>query len=180
MDFNKLLDMLTNSARLGFAVFFAGLCIFVGQALNIWPFTLFQDNLSYVLYAMLVGAGLVFLRLLSWLKEGSTNIWAGITNWREKWTVMDRVNELTPPQQAALMWIAENPDQNVSGSRYDEPFSALVDSKYLYARSSDGRKQGFGVNSRVYKKKDKLAALLPKHIVDSLSGAEAPWKQRRR
>jgi hypothetical protein len=178
---NKLLELLTHSAGLGFALFFAGAVIFTGQRFGLLPFELAAEHQTYILYGMLVGAGLVFLRLMSWLKEGSSSVWTGITELRQKWTVMNRVNELTPPQQAALMWIAQNPGENISGNRYDEPFNALIDRQYLFASDDTTRPQGFRVNGRVFSKKDKLAAAIPKEVVSATEkGMEAPWKQRNR
>ena len=47
--FDKLIELINSSTKIGFALFFAAAVIFVGQYYHQWPFTLLQDQLGYVL-----------------------------------------------------------------------------------------------------------------------------------
>src|SRR6266702_1192211 len=133
MDASKVWEWLARNERFGIVIAFAAICVFVGQYFNAWPFTLVQDGLGTLLVGGLLGLGLIIVATSRWVKAVSASGINSFQEWYERHTVMNRVDELTGPQKAALMWIALNPKESVSGSRFEEPFQALVEKKYLFA-----------------------------------------------
>src|ERR1700736_3380502 len=85
--FHNLLTVITKSDKIGFALCFAGGVVFACNRLKIEPFSyLGNDQLSYILFAALFGAGLVLLRILSWLYEQYGKAAVRFRTWRMRHT----------------------------------------------------------------------------------------------
>lgn len=179
--FDKLFELIVRSTRFGFALAFAGTVFLAGNKYGWWPITLAPEHVSYIIYATLLGYGiLVAVGLANLFKIGFALLdllfaWIGAK--RRERNVMDRLDELAPPQVAALWWISQNPTVLIHGSRYQEPFKSLCAKGFLYASSEKVDAQGFKVNKAVFKKSAKIAERLPPAIVEQLPKQAAPWRR---
>ncbi|MCS3689380.1 hypothetical protein ABIF07_003594 [Bradyrhizobium elkanii] len=177
--FDKVFELIAKSTRFGFALAFAGTVFLAGNAYGWWPIKLPPENASYIIYATLLGYGIL---LAAGLANGFKIAYAllellflWLAKKRRERNVMDRLDELTPRQIAALWWISQNPTILIHGSIHQDPFKTLCAKGYLYATSEKAEAQGFKVHKQVFKKSSRLAERLPAHIVDQLPRQAAPW-----
>lgn len=178
--FDKLFEIVAKSTRFGFALAFAGTIFILGNIYNWWSIKLAPEQMSYIIFATLLGYGIL---LASALANGFKIAWAlidlGLTwfkDWRQNNKIMDRLHELTPRQTASLWWISQNPGALIHGSLYEDPFRALCAKKFLHAASGAAAPQGFKVNNVVYKKSAKIAERLPPALLDQIAKGPAPWR----
>jgi hypothetical protein len=144
------------------------------------PFKLTQEQLGYVLYGGLVGAGVLLfqaLRLACALVE--LTYWA-LRLWFTQQHVMSRVTNLTLEQHADLLWIAHHPKETIEGSPLEEPFRGLLKHGFIVLTDETLFKQAFKVNRRVYSNKKKLGTNFSPQIYEAIVKGEAPWKKRQR
>ncbi|MFK4523109.1 hypothetical protein ABIF90_001090 [Bradyrhizobium japonicum] len=179
--FDKLFELIARSTRFGFALAFAGTVLIAGNHYNWWPITLSPENTSYIIFATLLGYGiLIASALANAFKIGYALLdllFAWIAMKRRERNVIDRLHELAPPQVAALWWISQNPTVIIHGNRYEQPFRSLCEKGFLYAASEKADAQGFKVNKAVYMKSAKIAERLPQHVVEQLPKQAAPWRR---
>jgi hypothetical protein len=179
MSFDQFVVLLQKGGPYGFAIFFAAIVVVVGQATKLWPFTTISDaQMSYILWAGLVGCGLFVTSLATYFCRATLWCWRGARRLVRNLTVMGRVSNLMPVEQAALFWIACHPKANIHGSPLESPFRALHREGFLTLTDSALFKQTFRVNWQVYWRKKKLAKQFPK-LKDLSGDVEAPWKPRR-
>jgi hypothetical protein len=180
--FDKLFEFIVNNTRFGFALAFAGTIFLYGNKADWWSITLAPEHTSYIIFATLLGYGMLLARLISVgsliLWNVGEVLWLANKRWRENRNVMGRLDELTPLQLASLYWISQNPNARVFGSLLDDPFRALCNKKYLVATLQTTQPQGFKVNKAVYRKSYKIAEKLPRHLVDQVPAQQAPWIKR--
>jgi hypothetical protein len=178
MDLNRLLDVLSKSKTIAFALLFAGAIMFAGQHWGAWPFTLLKDQLGFVMYGMLLGAGVLVANFLAWLPRLLLLMYTIAEVWWIKQNVISRLPFLTVTERAALLWIAHHPDAAVHGSPLEEPFRGLLREGFLIRSDDSGFAQGFKVNRRVYKNKAKLAEQFPPAVHDAILQGGTPWRRR--
>lgn len=177
--FDKLFELIARSTRFGFALAFAGTVFLAGNMRNWWSIQLAPEHMSYIIFATLLGYGILLASLLAnafqigFALLGLLFTWIGAK--RRERNVMDRLHELAPPQLAALWWISQNPAVLIHGNRYQEPFKSLCTVGFLHAASEKAQAQGFKVNRAVFKKSSKIAERLPQAVVDQLPRQAAPW-----
>jgi hypothetical protein len=179
--FDGLIKLINSSTKLAFALVFGGVAVFVGQYFGKWPFTLLQqEQLGFVLYGGLVGAGVLIFQAarLSWVLTVLA-YWL-LRTWLTQQHVMSRVTNLTLEQQADLLWIAHHPRDSVEGSPLEESFRGLLKHGFIFLTDEGLFKQAFKVNRRVYKNKKKLGANFSPEIYEAIIKGEAPWKRRQR
>jgi hypothetical protein len=176
--FDKLIELINSSTKIGFALFFAAAVIFVGQYYHQWPFTLLQDQLGYVLVGGLIGAGVLLFQFLRLLGALFLLAYYACRLWFKNRNVMSRLGELTLEQQANLLWIAHHPKATIEGSPLEEPFRGLSKKGFLFLTEKALFRQSFRVNRRVYSAKAKIGANFPKHAYDAILQGDAPWKKR--
>jgi hypothetical protein len=176
--FDKLLELLTKSTLLGFALAFAGTIFFGGNRYGWWNVPLTPDQSFYLGVATLLGYGIV---VGSALANGFRIAFALLDllfTWigkvRRERAVMDRLNELTPRQLGALWWISQHPDALINGSIFDDPWKALCSKKFLYASSETAQTQGFRVNKAVYKQSTKIAERIPANLRGQIANGPRP------
>jgi hypothetical protein len=178
--FDRLFELIAKSTRFGFALAFAGTLFIAGNIYGWWPIKLSPENTSYIIFATLLGYGiLIAAALANGFKIAYALLevlFAWIGKRRRDRNVMDRLHELTPRQIAALWWISQNPKALIHGSIYDDPFRALCSKKYLYASSGLAQAQGFRVNKAVFKQSAKIAERLPNHLLDQIAKGPIPWR----
>lgn len=177
--FDKLFEFIVKSTTFGFALAFAGSVFLAGNKYNWWDISLSPEHTSYILYATLLGFGMLLARFLA---NTSLILWSGgevlillLKRWRANRNIMERLGELTPRQLASLYWISQNPNVLVHGSLYDDPFRTLCEKQYLTAASTKPQPQGFKVNKAVFRQGGKIAARLPPHLLDQIASGQAPW-----
>lgn len=179
--FDRLFELVAKSTHFGFALAFAGSVFVAGNHYNWWSITVSPENTSYIIFATLLGYGILLASFLAnAFKMGYALLellFAWIAMKRRERNVMDRLHELAPPQLAALWWISQNPAVIIHGNRYEEPFRSLCSKGFLYAASDKPDPQGFKVNKTVYKTAAKIAERLPQHVVDQLPKQAAPWRR---
>jgi len=142
----------------------------------LWPFTLLQDQLGYVLFAGLLGGGMLLARFLLFLRSSLDNAFEHLKIWLRPMRAMKRLAELTPQQQAALLWIAYHPDTNINGNPIEEPFRALCSKGFLTPTDDDMFDQAFKVNRRIYSGKNQIRALLRSDVADAIINDSPPWR----
>jgi hypothetical protein len=179
--FDKLFELVARSTRFGFALAFAGTVFVAGNTYGWWPIKLPPPYISYIIYATLLGYGVLLAALLANAFKISFALLDLLFTWigakRRELNVMDRLHELAPPQVAALWWISQNPNVLIHGNRYQEPFKSLCAKGFLFASSEKADAQGFKVNKAVFNKSAKIAERLPQAIVDQLPNQPAPWRR---
>jgi hypothetical protein len=176
--FDKLIELINSSTKIGFALLFAAAAIFAGQYYHQWPFILLQDQLGYVLFGGLLGAGVILFQFLRLLGALSLLAYYACRLWLKNQNVMSRLGELTLEQQADLLWIAHHPKSTVEGSPLEEPFRGLCKKDFLFLTEKTLFRQAFRVNRKVYSAKHKIGGNFPKHIYDAIVQGDAPWKKR--
>ena len=179
MFFDKVIELINASTKVAFALALAAVVIFVGQYYQKWPFTLLQDQLGYVLYAGIVGGGVLVFNFLWLVGALLVRAYDGCKLRLKKLTVLGRLGDLTLDQQAAILWIAHHSEATIQGSPLEEPFRGLCNRGFLYTTDKSRFPQAFRVNRIVYWGKQKIAAKFPKHIYDAIVNGDAPWKRRR-
>lgn len=178
MDYNRRLDILSRSKVIAFALLFAGVITFYGQHRGWWPLTLLTDQLGWVMFAMLLGAGVLVANFLAWLPKFALLIFTAVELWWIKQNVMSRLSRLTIQECSALLWIAHNPNEQVQGGPLEEPFRGLIREGFLIRSEDSGFSQGFEVNRKVYKNKAKIGERFPSRIHEAILQGSAPWKRR--
>jgi hypothetical protein len=90
--FDKLFEFIINSSRFGFALAFAGTIFLFGNKADWWSITLSPEHASYIIFATLLGYGMLLARVLS---SGSLILWnigevlwLANKRWRENRNVM--------------------------------------------------------------------------------------------
>jgi hypothetical protein len=177
---DKLLTVITKSDRIGFALCFAGGIVFACNRLKIEPFSyLSNEQLVYILFAALFGAGLVLLRILSWLHEQYDNATASYNGWRRRRTAPMRLNELLPIENSGLIWILVNEQDRVHGNRLNEPLEGLIRKGVLLL--TDGREieQVLRVNPSILKHSARILSTCPPNVQAVYKGRRAPWDNTR-
>ena len=129
--FDKLIELINSSTKIGFALLFAAAAFFAGRYYHQWPFTLLQEQLGYVLFGGLLGAGVLTFQFLRLLKALFLLAYYACRVWFKNQNVMSRVGELTLEQQADLLWIAHHPNR-LSKAPLEEPFRGLCKKRFLF------------------------------------------------
>jgi hypothetical protein len=185
MFFDKLLDILRASNKIGFALLFAGSVMLIGQAYHLWPYSMPQEQLGYVLFATLLGGGVLLASFLAGAGQISAALaglaWAAFSAWRLRQNVMSRLSELLPRDVIALYWIANHKDANVHGDPISHPFLNLRSKGFLSLTDKTLANQTFRVNPRVYSQKDLITKYVPAGFYDvAKPDRQAPWLDQRR
>jgi hypothetical protein len=175
---NRLLDILSRSKIIAFALLFAGAFTFYGQHRAWWPFTLLTEQLGWVMFAMLLGAGVLLANFLAWLPKLGLLLYSAVELWWIRQNVMSRLPRLTIPERSALLWIAHNPKEQIHGSPLEEPFRGLIREGFLARSEDSGFSQGFEVNRKIYKNKAKIGESFTSSIHTAIVQGEAPWRRR--
>ena len=180
MSFDQFIILLQKGGPYGFALFFAAAAVVIGQSSGSWPFTILSETqVSYVLIAGLIGAGLFVASLGGYATQAARSCWRAIKNFIREVTVMHRVSNLMPVEQAALFWIAHHQNESVYGSPLESPFRGLCREGFLTLTDSSALyEQAFRVNWQVRWRKKKLERLFPK-LKDLSGDVDPPWKARR-
>ncbi len=177
---DKLLTIITKSDRIGFALCFAGGVVFVCNRLKIEPFSyLSNEQLVYISFAALVGAGLVLLRLLSWFHDQYGKAAVYYKSWRRRRTAPNRLNELLPIENSGLVWIIVNEQHYVHGNRLQEPLEGLLRKGFLLATDGRELEQVLRVNPVVFKHASRILSDCPPNVQAVFKGRRAPWDHTR-
>jgi hypothetical protein len=178
--FDRLFELIAKSTRFGFALAFAGTLFVAGNIYGWWPIKLSPENISYIIFATLLGYGILVAVVLANTFKIVFALFDLLVTWigkvRRDRNVMDRLSELTPPQTVALWWISQNPTALIHGNIYQDPFRTLCAKGFLYASSETAQAQGFKVNKAVFKRSAKIAERLPPAIVEQVPKQPAPWR----
>jgi hypothetical protein len=178
--FDRLFELIAKSTRFGFALAFAGTLFVAGNMYGWWPIKLSPENISYIIFATLLGYGILFAVVLANAFKIIFALLDLLVTWigkvRRDRNVMDRLSELTPRQTVALWWISQNPTAPLHGNIYQDPFKTLCAKGFLYGSSQTAQAQGFKVNKAVFKRSAKIAERLPPEIVEQVPKQAAPWK----
>jgi hypothetical protein len=173
--FDKLLQLLHASNKYGLALVFMGIVFYLDQSLGFLPFRLSEAQAGWVIVATLLGAGMSVADFIARLCSLAGRGWRTLCRWWKARTVMNRLDELTAREQLALYWIAHHKGENVSGSRYADPFQRLCKKGYLIATDETGAVQSFKINRRVYAKKSKLLPYIPESYRHISGDYDHPW-----
>lgn len=179
MLFDKIIELINASSKIAFALALSAAVIFVGQYYQKWPFTLLQDQLGYVLYAGLVGFGVLLLNFLRLAWALLVLAYYGCKLRFNNLTVLRRLGDLTLDQQVALLWSAHHPKAIIEGSPLEEPFRGLCKKGFLYMTDKTLFPQAFRVNRMVYWGKQKIGNNFSKDQYDAIVKGDAPWKRQR-
>jgi hypothetical protein len=172
--------VITKSDKIGFALCFAGGVVFACNRLKIEPFSyLGNDQLSYILFAALFGAGLVLLRILSWVYEQYGKAAVRFRNWRTRHTAPDRLHELLPIENSGLIWILVNKQHHVHGNRLHQPLDGLVRKGFLFMTDGREMEQVLRVNPRLFKYSARILMDCPENVQAVYRGIRAAWDSRR-
>ena len=128
--FDKLLDVISKSDKIGFGLVVAACGVFTAR--YIWPdkFSLLSnDTLGWVLFAGLLGAGLLFWSIVSWIGRSlaAGNEW--FKQWKHLRKAPDKIDTLLPDEVHAVCWILANHGKRIYGNRWDEPFDGEKSSR---------------------------------------------------
>jgi hypothetical protein len=182
---DKVLELITKSDRIGFALLFAGIVIFAGWHHQLEPFTyLSKEYLGLILFASLAGAGLVIFRVSAWLLAGTKKALVAARNryadWKKRRTAPDRLSELLPDEIRALVWMLVNDNMRIYGNRLRQAFEGLIRKGFL--STTDGREleQVFVLNPRIEAASKEILAKFPQKVRDAFDGENPPWQQRMR
>ena len=179
MDYlNRLLDILSRSKVIAFALLFAGAITFYGQHRGWWPLTLLTEQLGWVSFAMLLGAGVLLANFLAWLPKLGLLLYTAAELWWIKQNVMSRLPRLTIQERSALLWIAHNPKEQLHGSPLEEPFRGLIREGFLIRSEDSSFSQGFEVNRKVYKNKARIGENFTSGIHTAILQGGASWRRR--
>jgi hypothetical protein len=177
--FDKLLDVLLRSDKIGFGLVFAAAGIFAGR--YFWPneFSLLSnDTLGWILFAGLLGAGLLLWNVAILVGGFFRYLLRQTSRVKYEWSAPKRVSNLLPDEMAALFWILKNLDKRIYGDRFDRPFEGLLRKGILRRTDGAARRQVFTLNPRLRKQADAIIAP-NKAIADQMQGAPPPWDNGR-
>lgn len=179
MFFEKVIELINTSTKLAFALAMAAVVIFVGQYYQMWPFTLLQDQLGYVLYAGIVGGCVLFFNFLRLIWVVLVVTYYGCKRRFKNLAVLRHLKDLTIEQQVAILWIAHHSRATVQGSPLEEPFRGLCNKSFLFMTDKTLFRQAFRVNQMVYWGKRKIKANFSEDQINAVVKGDAPWKRRR-
>lgn len=179
--FDKALELIAASDKIGFAFAATALTVFVGQYYEAWPFILLHEHLGLVLFFGLFGCFLMLLRALRWILDHITSGFKWSHRWWINYRVLSRIDSLLPEEKAAVIWIANNPKAKLYGSFGDDPWENLLRHGFIFKTYSSFSKQPFVVNKQVYRNKDHLNSLVKTEMQQVLAeGTEPPWARATR
>src|SRR5262245_35155476 len=123
----KLLELISASNKIAFALLLAGLVLLLDQHYQFLPFPIPSGSGGWITTAAVLGAWMLVASITAWMLSVVGQSHKGFKSWWQSWTVMDRLDELTHRERLALYWIAYHPEKPIVGSRYLEPFKRLCD-----------------------------------------------------
>jgi hypothetical protein len=177
---DKLIHLVTNSGPLGFAMFFMGTVVFALHYFRPEAVAFIEPSaMGYILCIGLFGAGLVLIRILSWLQVQFEKAAARFKTWRIRRTAPDRLHELLPVENSGLVWILVNKQHHVHGNRLHQPLDGLVRKGFLFMTDGREAEQVLRVNPLLFKYSARILKDCPESVQAVYRGARAAWDTRR-
>jgi len=157
--FDKLLEVISKSDKIGFGLLFASVGVFA--AAHQWPthFKLLpNDTLGWVFFAGLLGAGILIWSISACASRMLSKGWGRFKSWRRYRTTPSRTNELLPDETNGLVWALVNSDRRIMGNIYKPPLDGLVRKGFFLITDGMSRNQVLILNPRVEKRASKILA----------------------
>lgn len=176
----KILEILAKSERLGFSFLFGGAVIIAARYYFPEQLSFIKDDpLTYIVYATVVGGGLVLVGLFRFLSKVFGATWRWIRKRNRYVTAASRTDELLPEEVEALLWMLVNPDMRARGDLFDSPFQGLVRKGFAVPTDGEARYQVFKLHPYVRSKRVTILDIYgEEYSMQQYRAQQAPWIRR--
>lgn len=175
--FDKLLEVLSKSDKIGFALVFAAGGIFLGR--HFWPqhfSVLSNDMLGWIMFAGLLGTGLLIWNITAAIYKGFKLLGRRISKWRYDQNVLARLNTLMPLEAETLLWMLVNNKDRVPANLLEQPFEGMVRKGVLVKTDGSEFVQVLRLHQTILANRDKLYPP-DNEQAQKLKGDHPPWQR---